>query len=54
MNIYNFFQNLTILCTFGGPVLWSSLIPGSGPVPVFGVNRFNHRFGSDNLDPYHQ
>ena len=49
MNIYNFFQNLTILCTFGGLILWSGLILGSGLVAVFGVDRFDHRFGSGNF-----
>ena len=29
---------------------WIGLIPGSGPVPVFGVDRLDHRFGSGNFD----
>ena len=39
------FQNLNILCIFSD---W--FFPGSGSVPVFGVDRFNDRSGSGNYD----
>jgi hypothetical protein len=47
------FQNLNILCIFSDrffdPV-FSQFFPGSGSVPVFGVDRFNDRSGSCNID----
>jgi hypothetical protein len=49
MNMYLFFKNLNILCIFSDRFFFW-FFPGSGSVPVFGVNRFNDRFGSGNID----
>jgi hypothetical protein len=52
MNMYFFFEKLNILCIFRNrffdPVLFR-FFSGSGPVPVFGVDRFDDRFGSCNI-----
>jgi hypothetical protein len=50
-----FFEKLNILCIFRNrffdPVLFWFFF-GSGPVPVFGVDRFDDRFGSCNIACY--
>jgi hypothetical protein len=55
MNMYFFFEKLNILCIFRNrffdPVLFR-FFSGSGPVPVFGVDRFDDRFGSCNIVPF--
>jgi hypothetical protein len=52
MNMYLFFENLNILCIFSDrffdPVFFW-FFSGSGSVPVFGVDRFDDRFGSCNI-----
>jgi hypothetical protein len=42
------FQNLNILCIFSDR-FFDPVFPGSGSVPVFGVDRFNDRSGSGNF-----
>ena len=55
MNMYFFFEKLNILCIFRNrffdPVLFR-FFSSSGPVPVFGVDRFDDRFGSGNIGLY--
>jgi hypothetical protein len=48
MNMYLFFKNLNILCIFRDR-FFDPVFFGSGSVPVFGVDRFNDRFGSCNI-----
>jgi hypothetical protein len=46
MNMYLFFKNLNIFCIFR-----DRFFSDSGPVPVFGVDRFDDRSGSCNTGP---
>jgi hypothetical protein len=48
MNIYVFFQNLNILCIFWSTGFLVQFFSSSGPVHIFGVDRFDDRSGSDN------
>jgi hypothetical protein len=52
MNMYLFFKNLNILCIFSDrffdPIFFQ-FFSGSVSVLVFGVDRFNDRFGSGNI-----
>jgi hypothetical protein len=55
MNIYVFFQNLNILCSFWSTVFFFGFFFFwffSGPVwfRIFGVDRFGLVSGSDNID----
>jgi hypothetical protein len=48
-HVYVFvFQNLNILCIFSDR-FFDPVFFGSGSVLVFGVDRFNDRFGSSNI-----
>jgi hypothetical protein len=48
MNMYLFFEKLNILCIFSDR-FFDPVFSGSGSVPIFGVNRFDDRFGSCNI-----
>jgi len=45
------FQNLNILYIFSDR-FFDPVFPGSGSVPVFGVDRFNDQSGSCNIGYY--
>jgi hypothetical protein len=51
MNIYVFFQNLNILCSFWSTSFFVLFFFRSSPVRfrIFGVDRFGPVFGSDNI-----
>jgi hypothetical protein len=49
--IFIFFQNLNILCNFWSTSFFVRFFSGSSSslAHIFGVDRFGHRSGSDNI-----